>query len=1617
MITAVRDCREETADYLASLRKYGPEIAYNLVIVDDGSGEPTRDYLRSSSRRHGFKLLRNDESRGFAFANNRGVAAAKSEWLLFMNNDLVLTKDWFAPFKQVIEGKAGLDEPGCIGNVQLDPRTKKIDHAGVSFASGIPRHFLQGENEFPKRKYSEFLAVTGACFMIRRDLFLKVGGFDETYRTGFEDIDLCLRLRMLGFRHYVANQSRIYHKRGSSSERDEHQTHNSKVFYGRWGKLITRFEEWDLLNKKKTLGFGISKFRVFIGSKLLHGSSATYLFRDFTILHSLFFYYLSKSNLSLIDQLSSMAVSWFPENPDAWNLRSLSSQRNGITEEAIGNCRKALSLDSNSFRLQFRLASLLLLIGDAHSCLSELKKLKGDDSLKSTALSLRGEAFSFLGKREFAVLEFRRSLLFHPISGEVHLHLSEELCEIGEMQKGLSHLRLWEFSNDRSTSLTRKAAELFAKLGYALKALNLIESIQKAKKDFLASDYSRLGKYAYLTGDLLKAKIYLERSLEVGADVWETLHYLGNTFVGLKSFGAAVDAYESALEISPSHPSTVSNIANARAYMCDWSLRSSEIKDLQAFYRSGVLEVGAFDVLGLDMEAVEVAKIAHLKATKIIERSRSLRQNLRFRFKEHQVGQVRLGFVSSDFRNHAVGHLFLGLIVHLNQEKYKICLYSSGPDDGSEVRRKLIEYASHFKDISALSLSGKARCIHSDNLDLLVDLGGHSMGSNPELLALRPARRQAHYLGYAETLGPGLVDWHIADDYVLPASLSRYFHEEVLTMRGCFLPPGEPLDLKRRLSRKAVGLPSKGFVFCAFHAAYKLEPEIWSCWMRILKAVPESWLWVKCESLEAEKCLRSECLRHGVSPVRILWAKKLPTRGEHVARMSASDLFLDTPAYNGHATAIDALHAGLPILTVSGNRFCSRVCGSILNSMGLEELICSDTLEYESRAIKIATDSSFAKGLRKRVRTNRMKVLCPEQHVERFEEVLSVILSQDQNSHRSLGKVNESQESIKINTKVLSIILILEAEPSVVLAKLDEIFTSFPSGQIEIVAIVNQDLPQAIVQRHQCLSIVKRKTGESFSLSINFGIDASSGSHVCLLRDNIAFADGFSNRLFSKLKTTIEEPKTGMVVLRSSRANERLIFCRSRISKNPFLCESPYVVIRREVFDLIGGLDHLAFPNELAFADISLRMSKVDYETKTLIVPEFELSSDEEALPLPEEGKKNFIKRWGREPIMNSELRSIGTWKSENAILASIPHRDQISPKRSIVRNGHLVIHWVIPDFMPGSGGHSTIFRMVRFLEEFGHENKIWITFASRHGDGDQVRNLIREHFAEIEAEVGILRPESLDQIRGDAIFATEWRTAYFVRGIKGVSSKMYFVQDYEPYFFPVGTRYLLADATYDFNLHCVCMGSWLKEKMKRRKIASVEAIDFGCDTNCYRFSDSTPRKENVIACYCRTATERRVSELCLHAFSILHEKGQDFHVDLFGDSDLRQNFSFSHANLGVLPPEALGILYQECTLGVVFSATNVSLIPLEMMACGLPVLELDVEGTRHAFPKGVVSLAKPDPEAIADALERLLDDKEARRAQSEQALAYARKTSWEKSARKLESAVRKTLSGKGANR
>ena len=300
IITSVRNCMVETAEYLESLKRFPPKNLSEIIIVDDGSEEETQKFL--SSKKGEIRVFRNLKSKGFAFSNNLGAAKATAEWLLFMNNDLVLSRGWSDSFHSLIQDGESHDELGCVGNIQHDPVTRKIDHAGVVFSNGIPEHFCKGKKEAPTNYSSEHLAVTGACFLIKRELFLSVGGFDETYKTGFEDIDLCLRLSMLGYKHYVLNKSVILHKKSSTPERNQFQSHNSRIFYSRWGRVITRFQEWESAKRKLDLANQSS----LKGYDYVLKKKEDFLFSDTKILNEYFSTFLKKRNFKFAKHIVSI---------------------------------------------------------------------------------------------------------------------------------------------------------------------------------------------------------------------------------------------------------------------------------------------------------------------------------------------------------------------------------------------------------------------------------------------------------------------------------------------------------------------------------------------------------------------------------------------------------------------------------------------------------------------------------------------------------------------------------------------------------------------------------------------------------------------------------------------------------------------------------------------------------------------------------------------------------------------------------------------------------------------------------------------------------------------------------------------------------------------------------------------------------------------------------------------------------------------------------------------------------------------------------------------------------------------------------------------------------------
>jgi len=359
-----------------------------------------------------------------------------------------------------------------------------------------------------------------------------------------------------------------------------------------------------------------------------------------------------------------------------------------------------------------------------------------------------------------------------------------------------------------------------------------------------------------------------------------------------------------------------------------------------------------------------------------------------------------------------------------------------------------------------------------------------------------------------------------------------------------------------------------------------------------------------------------------------------------------------------------------------------------------------------------------------------------------------------------------------------------------------------------------------------------------------------------------------------------------------------------------------------------------------------------------------------------------------------------------------------------------LVINWIVPDMGVGSGGHTTIFRTIKFLEEFGHKNRIYIFGGTKHGNSRKLKKFINDNFFELKAEIF----STMDNIKDcDALIATSWQTAYPVRAIQNARKKFYFVQDFEPWFYPMSSEYKMAENTYKFGFYGICAGPWLVKKVNEYEMPAGY-FDLAYDPKIYFPREvKTPIKleskdeynskkiislPNVskpkIVAYVRPVTPRRCFELLLQSLRELYSRGIDFDLSFVG-WDLTPYiipFDEEFRNLRILTHEGLADLYNWADIGIVFSPTNYSLLPHEMMACKLPIVELKSETTEEVFEdEKNISLAEPNPVSIADKIENLLNDPEKRKKQEETAYEYVKQFSWEKSARKVEEMLKQELS------
>jgi predicted O-linked N-acetylglucosamine transferase (SPINDLY family) len=435
----------------------------------------------------------------------------------------------------------------------------------------------------------------------------------------------------------------------------------------------------------------------------------------------------------------------------------------------------------------------------------------------------------------------------------------------------------------------------------------------------------------------------------------------------LERIAEAVEAGDRALALDPGNTAAGRALIHALLFACDWSRRGEIKRRISDPLRRGDALITPFNHLAISDSEADNFALARVWARGVPPSGEPLWRGERYRH-----DRIRIAYISTDFRDTLSVNAIAGGFEGHDKSRFELTAISLSPSDGSETRRRLEAAFDRFVDVQAMSDARVACMLRDQEIDIAIDLNGYAGNRRNGILAHRPAPIQVNYLGYAGTMGMSFFDYIIADRVVIPPEHHAYYSEKVVYLPDTFF----PTDRKRRIaertpSRAELGLPENGFVFTCHNTVYKISPEIFDVWMRLLRTVEGSALWLGAADALASENLRREAERRGVAPGRLVFGPWVAQRADHLARLGLADLFLDTMPYNAHTTACDALWAGLPLLTCRGNTFPARVAARLKGSIGHAELVTGSLEEYEALARDLAGDPRRLAELKAKLARNR----------------------------------------------------------------------------------------------------------------------------------------------------------------------------------------------------------------------------------------------------------------------------------------------------------------------------------------------------------------------------------------------------------------------------------------------------------------------------------------------------------------------------------------------------------------------------------------------------------------------------------------------------------------------
>jgi len=677
---------------------------------------------------------------------------------------------------------------------------------------------------------------------------------------------------------------------------------------------------------------------------------------------------------------------------DAFNLFAKSMQIAPTTQAAFNLGNLLQNQGRASEAEEAYLASLRMAPGlvDAHNNLGNLyqktgRKKQAEDSYRK-ALELSPNHLQVLnnlasvlrseGRIKEAELFFKRAIEVKPGFSTALLGLAAIAQEAGKLQEAHDYLKRALNSNPKYAEAWNNLGNVFKDWGDPEQAIACFKKALELYPGFAGASFN-LG-IAYKKNSQIQEAIQCFREALVGdPGMAEAHYYLGNALKDLGKTAEAIDSYRKALEIRPALSDARASLLHEFRNLCNWD---EGLETAKALDQSTFLEIREGKKTG-EQPHLNVTRCDDLRrnfevacswSRELTARMQDLRYRLDFQPRPRTQGsKIKLGYLSNDFHNHPCAHLYKELFGLHHRDDFEVFLYSHGVNDKSVYRRRSERDADHFIEVQSLGDADAARRIHTDQIDILIDLQGYTKGNRLEILALRPAPVQVAWLGFPGTSGAYFIDFILTDKIVSPPQDQEFYSEKFVYLPHCYQITDSHQDLsENQVTRENFDLPTETFVFSSFNQNYKLEPVMFDAWMKILKACDRSILWLLHTHPEVVENLRSEAKSSGVDPSRLVFSGLL-TKPEHLARLSLSDLVLDTRICNGHTTTSDALFAGVPVLTLKGKHFSSRVSASILSAVGLEDLITTTLEDYIALAVKLGSQTQGTQNLKARLAVNR----------------------------------------------------------------------------------------------------------------------------------------------------------------------------------------------------------------------------------------------------------------------------------------------------------------------------------------------------------------------------------------------------------------------------------------------------------------------------------------------------------------------------------------------------------------------------------------------------------------------------------------------------------------------